>query len=127
MIGALLALALLAPLAILQSALPWGLAWPAAAAALAYGAWLARRACLQPMQDLVVPTGVDPVTLDGRVLDDVRVQWRGPLAFLRWRDDAGRTRHLAWWPDTLPARHRRELKLAMQARKAARPHGSMAP
>ncbi len=127
MVGVLLALTLLTPLAVLHSGLPRILAWPVCAAALCHAAWLARREWSQPMRLLVVPTGVDPVTLDGRALDEVQVQWRGPLAFLRWRDDRKRVRHLAWWPDTLPAALRRELKLAMQARKAARPSRSMAP
>lgn len=127
MVCALLALTLFAPLAVLQSELPRVIAWPLCMAALGYGAWLTRREWSQPMRVLVVPTGVDPVTLDGRVLDHVLVQWRGPLAFLRWREDQMRAGHLAWWPDTLPAARRRELKLAMQAREAARPPGSMAP
>lgn len=146
-LGALLALTLLAPLAVLQSALPRGLAWPASVVALGYGVWLLRREASQAARLVLVPTGIVPVTLldlgldgmhlegaqlegpqfEGRELDDVQLCWRGPLAFLRWSDDRKRTRHLVWWPDTLPATQRRELKLAMQAREAARPRASMAP
>ncbi len=127
MMFALLLLAVLAPLAIIDSALPRAVAWPAAVAALAHGAWLARREWSQSGRLLVVPTGLDPVTLDGKALDEVQVHWRGPLAFVRWRRDRNRSGHLAWWPDILPAGQRRELKLAMQAREAARPPGTMAP
>ncbi len=127
MVCALLALMLLAPLAVLQSGLPRILAWPVCAGALGYAAELTRRECSQARRLVVVPTGAGPVTVDGRAIEDVQVQWRGPLAFLRWNDENARAGYLAWWPDTLPAARRRELKLAMQAREAARPAGSMAP
>jgi toxin CptA len=56
----------------------------------------------------------------------LRVRWRGPLAFLRWRDPDGRARRLVFWPDTLPAAARGELKLALQQREAAGGGASMA-
>jgi hypothetical protein len=57
----------------------------------------------------------DVAMLDGRRLEFVQVQWRGPLAFLHARDVEGRTHRCAWWPDTLAAKDRRALRLAMDA------------
>jgi toxin CptA len=68
-----------------------------------------------------------PATLDGQPIDNVRLQWRGPLAFLFWRDRQGRPQRLSWWPDTLPAASRRELRLAASCLEAARSHRQMAP
>jgi toxin CptA len=55
------------------------------------------------------------------------LQWRGPLAFLRWRDSDGRMHRLAWWPDVLPVAARRELRLAALDGAGAVPAASMAP
>ncbi|MEG3050899.1 MAG: hypothetical protein RR792_12075 [Thermomonas sp.] len=54
------------------------------------------------------------------------VQWRGPLAYLRWRDGDGHMCRLAFASDLLDATSRRELKLAMQRREAALGSPSMA-
>ena len=45
-------------------------------------------------------------------LADLTVSWRGPLASVVGRDPAGKLRHLAFWPDTLPGPARRALRLA---------------
>jgi toxin CptA len=45
-------------------------------------------------------------------LADLTVSWRGPLASVVGRDPAGKLRHLAFWPDTLPPPARRALRLA---------------
>ena len=60
-------------------------------------------------------------------MSDLIVQWRGPLSFLHWLDPQGLPRRMHGWPDSLPAPERRELRLAMIARTAALPAGSMAP
>jgi toxin CptA len=60
-------------------------------------------------------------------MGDVQVQWRGPLAFLWWRDGKGRRQRLQGWPDNLAAAARRELRLAMAARVPARSPRSVAP
>lgn len=39
--------------------------------------------------------------VDGLPVDALDLHWRGPLAFLRYRDATGRRQRLAWWPDTL--------------------------
>jgi len=111
LLAALLLMALAAPLAVLASGVPRLAAWPLALAAAGQGLWLARREARRPRRSLLF-------TADGRLLVDeaeahaVDLQWRGPLAFLAWQDADGRRARLAWWPDTLPARWRRELRLA---------------
>ncbi len=64
--------------------------------------------------------------LDGVVLDTPQLEWRGPLAILRWRDGR-RVRRLLWWPDTLPPPARRELRLAASALMTRPSADSMAP
>ena len=123
---ALLMLAVLAPLAVLASELARPAAWLLAAAALVHGLHLAWSEWRRPATSVLF-------TADGRVLvgdadaADVRFQWRGPLAFMSWRDPAGRRMRLAWWPDTLPSRWRRELRLAADRACTARRQPSVAP
>lgn len=126
-IAALLTLAMSAPIAVIGSEMPRALAWPLSIVALGYGAWLARREWAQPGRAVVWPPGVEPITINDVPVHDVHLQWRGPLAFLRWRDNDACVRRLVWWPDTLPAMQRRELKLAAQARESAQATASMAP
>jgi toxin CptA len=126
-IGAQLLLALLAPCAVLGSEMPRMAAWLLAGIACAYGLWLARREACKPPRQLLWPTGDAPVTLDGEPLQQAELHWRGPLAFLHWRGHGGRGGRLDWWPDTLPAAQRRELRLAARARATAQPAASMAP
>ncbi|MGY1529574.1 hypothetical protein [Luteimonas sp. A649] len=124
--AALLLLALLTPVAVLASELPRAVAWPLAAAALLHGLYLARREGRRARRSLLF-------TADGRLLVDdveasgVQLGWRGPLAFLTWHDPDGRRHRLAWWPDTLPSRWRRELRLAVDRLPAALAGPSVAP
>ncbi len=126
LLAALLALAVLAPLAVLASELARPAAWLLAAAALVHGLHLAWREWRRPAASVLF-------TADGRVLvgeteaDDVRLHWRGPLAFMAWRDPTGRRMRLAWWPDTLPSQWRRELRLAADRSCTARRRPSVAP
>ncbi|MEE7566640.1 hypothetical protein HH297_09445, partial [Xanthomonas sp. Kuri4-3] len=55
-----------------------------------------------------------------------RVEWRGPLAQLSWRDGRRRER-LLFWPDTLPPAQRRELRLAAGAHAISSRPRQMAP
>jgi toxin CptA len=119
-------LAGLAPLALLASELPRAWAWPLALVACAWGIFDARRHRAQPRRNLLVPAGRGVATCDGVRIDGLRVGWRGPLAFLQWRDGDGRRQRAAFWPDTLDAGMRRELKVAMLRRDAARDAASMA-
>jgi toxin CptA len=124
--GALIALGLLAGLSLLASDLPHAFAWPAAFVAVVWGAWRARR------ESRHEPLGIcwradGALLVEGERMDAAELQWRGPLAFLAWRDARGIRHRLAWWPDTLPAPRRRELRLAAAAAEAARQRARMAP
>ena len=125
--AALLTLGLLAAASLLASEAPRFAAWPSALAASAYGGWLARRELRRPARGLTIPMADSPATLDDAPMADFHMQWRGPLAFVQWRDAQGRRRRMQFWPDTLSAPARRELRLAMIARASAPPTGSMAP
>lgn len=111
MTGALSLLAVLAPLSVLASDMPRPLAWPLAGLAAGWGLLAARRERRRPPQVLLLSPVPGQATLDGVPLAEATLAWRGPLAFLRWRDAAGRRGRLAWWPDTLPPAQRRVLKL----------------
>jgi len=119
-------LGLAASLAVLASEMPRAAAWPLALAALAYGAWLARREARRPAAELVIAADGRSM-VDGRQVDALSVRWRGPAAFVQWRDDDGRRCRHVFLPDTLPAARRRELRLAAPAARPARRAASMAP
>lgn len=109
--GALILLAALAPLCILQSEMPRPVAWPLAVLAGAWGLLDAMREWRRPARVFAFGPGLAGASLDGRPLASAVVHWRGPLAFLRWRDAAGQGGWLAWWPDTLPVDARQRLRL----------------
>lgn len=125
-IAALLALSALAPLAVLASEMPRVFAWPLAFAACATGLWLARGEARRPAR-LIVVDGDGLATVDGAAVSDLRVDWRGPLAFVAWREASGRIARGSFWPDTLDAAGRRELRLAVDRIDAVRRAGRMAP
>jgi toxin CptA len=109
--GALILLAALAPFCVVQSEMPRALAWPLAVLACAWGLRDALREWSQPARLFVFGPGLAGVSLDGRPLVSAMLRWRGPLAFLHWRDAGGQGGRLVWWPDTLPAAERRRLKV----------------
>lgn len=117
----------LAAIAVIASELPWPVAVPLACAAILHGGWLAGRESRRAASEIVIPPNEAAATIDGSPMFDLRIQWRGALAFLRWRDEAGRRRYLQGWPDTLAPADRRELRLAMAARAPAHSPRSMAP
>ena len=119
-------LAVLAPLSLIASDLPGRVAWPAALAVAAWAILDAGRHRALPMRQLTIPAGRGAAACDGESIDGLRVGWRGPLAFLQWRDCHGHRHRASFWPDTLPAGMRRELKIAMQRREAASDRPSMA-
>ena len=127
MTGALIALGLLSACSVLASEMPRAMAWSLAIAAAGYGGWLARREHRRVPRQLLWPVGDLPVTLDGEPLQRAQLLWRGPLAFLHWSTRDGRSGRLGWWPDTLPAIERRELRLAVLRRPAAQSGATMAP
>ena len=109
------------PLAFLR----W-LALPLALLSAIRGPWLARRYLRAPVRAIAWPMDGNP-TIDGARMEGVRLHWRGPLAFLRYRDAAGRDHRLAWWPDTLQGGQRRELRLAAASAPTPVAVASMAP
>ena len=126
MIGSLLVLGVLGAFAALVSEMPRIMATSLAAASVTDGAWLAWLEARRLPRMLVWPLGGAP-RLDDVELRDVRLQRRGPLAFLQWRNDDGRIERLSWWGDTLSAHERRELTLAAAGADGARQPTSMAP
>lgn len=126
LIGAMLAMTFLAPFAVLASEMPQWAAWPLAACAAACGAYLVRREVKQPVRQVVI-NSEDAATIDGQVVDALRVDWRGPLAFVVWRDAKGRPVRRSLWPDTLSAAQRRELRLAVRAGSDGQAPPSMSP
>lgn len=126
-IGTLLALGMFAAFSVLASAMPRWAAWPVSVSALAYGVRRARREWRLSSHELFFPGNDLPAVLDGLPIDKAEVQWRGPLAFLLWQDRRGRPMRLSWWPDTLPADRRRELRLAAGSLDASRRRSAVAP
>ncbi len=123
----LLLLGAAAAFAALASEMPRFAAWPLALLALAHGAWLAWREASRVPGELAVPQAGARATVDGKAVDELAVRWRGPVAFVQWRDGDGRKRRHVFFPDTLPAPRRRELRLAAPAPPPARRAASMAP
>lgn len=117
--AALLVLTVLAMCSVLTCELPKPLAWPLALLTSGYGRWLVYGQHRRAAHTLVIPVGSGAALCDGAHMHTLRVCWRGPLAFLDWRDGDGRRQRLLFWPDTLDAARRRELKLAMQCRETA--------
>ena len=127
LIATLLVLAMAAAFAVLVSEMPRIAAWPLGLAALVHGALQARHEARRPCIGIVISTGDVPSTVDGRAVEAMMLSWRGPLAFLRWRDGDGRIGRRVFWPDTLPITQRRELRLAAPAPVNAQMPASMAP
>ena len=126
-IGALVALAVLAAISIFESEMPRLAAWPLVVAVALHATLQVRRYRDLPSHDFVFPGNDLVVLLDGQPVDAMSIQWRGPLAFILWRDRTGRQRRLSWWPDTLPPSSRRELRLAAGHLDAVRSALSVAP
>ncbi len=125
-VAVLAALSVLAPFSVLASEMTLWIAIPLALSALVAGAALAVREARRPSLRVVIEAP-DRVSIDDVLVDDFRLKWRGPLAFVHWRDAVGRRQTRSMWPDTLPPPLRRELRLAIPESDAARNPGSMAP
>jgi toxin CptA len=118
-------LGILGAVSAINSEMPRALAWPSALAACLQGLFLARRELRSPVREWLWPVA-GPPTVDGVAVEAVVIRWRGPLAFLRWRAAGGRIHRLAWWPDVLDCRARRELRLAADRYSASRSAPRMA-
>ncbi|MDG2518184.1 hypothetical protein P7B03_10135 [Lysobacter soli] len=122
---ALLALGVLGALSVLASEMPPIFSIPLALLSTGRGALSAWFEASRRNRTLVIAAD-GRAMLDGAEVSDLRVQWRGAWAFARFRDAGGRSGRLAWWPDTLPARDRRELRLAIPVIEAAHSRPPMA-
>jgi toxin CptA len=117
--AALVLLGLLAGGCVLASGAPLAARLAIAAGAIAHALRLARRAsALEPLR-LQLSADAASLRIVGRYparrLHRLRIRVHGPLALLEGRDARGQRHFLAWWPDTLPPRVRRSLRLAQGA------------
>ena len=119
------ALGVLAAFSVAASEMPARFSIPLALLAAGEGVRLARREARRATRTMVIVAD-GRATLDGADIDEVRVHWRGPWAFAQFRDAAGRRGRLAWWPEALPPRDRRELRLAIPVIEAAHSQAPMA-
>jgi len=102
----------LAAFSLLRCDLPAALAWPAAGLALLGGGCTLRHSARCTPREFVLTPDLNTCRLDGEPLSQLDLRWRGPLLFVRFKHPAQcRWRHLVFWPDTLPAAKRRELRL----------------
>ncbi len=124
--GAMLALAVFAPWATLASDLPFGVAVALAVSSSVFALGLALRELRRIPQNVVIDASGN-VTIEGEAVEAFRVDWRGPLGFVSWKDAAGRTHRCGLWPDTLSPALRRELRLALRPIGAVRGPDSMSP
>ncbi len=122
----MLALAVLAPWATLSSDLPVWIGGALAALSVCCALGLAVRELRRQAQPVVIDAA-GGVTVDGQPVEAFRIDWRGTLGFVSWRDALGRTHRRHLWPDTLSPGLRRELRLAVPASGAGRGSDSMSP
>ena len=107
----LFSLVALSPVCLLASGLPRWLAWPLAVLAMLHALREGHRYRASPHRLLTI-RAEGPLCVDGAMVERWRLHWRGPLAFVAWRDADGRRHALGFWPDTLGRAGRRELRLA---------------
>ncbi|HWI24842.1 MAG TPA: hypothetical protein VNS59_07950 [Lysobacter sp.] len=124
--SALAGLGVLGACAVLASELPGPFDWLIAIVALHWSLKQARaQMARQPRQLAWAANG--SLSIDGNNVARPQLRWRGPIAFLDWHDGAGRRMVLGWWPDTLSAPQRRELRLAAARAVSSSTRPSMAP
>ena len=110
---------------LLASDLPRPFAWLIAVVASTAGWRSMGRELRRPTCEIWM-AGDGQVTVDGEAVHAFAIDWRGPIAFLSWRDAEGRMQRRSFWPDTLPPPRRRELRLAARDRMAPPETGGMA-
>lgn len=121
----LIVIGLLAAFSAVATELPLPISLPLAGLALAWAGWSARREAQLPPQRLVIAGG--RATLASTPISQLSLHWRGWLVRLDFTGPDGRRQRLLWWPDTLDAGGRRELRLAVAVSGPARDPRSMAP
>jgi toxin CptA len=122
---------LLSSLAIISLWLSELAGWLALAGSILVAGWgLARiraERCSEAFEVVIPWDAVRPVVVAGAAVEAFELEWRGPLALLRWKvPGQGRDARL-WWPDLLPPPARRELRLAASARAISSNASQMAP
>ncbi|WP_115511048.1 hypothetical protein [Xanthomonas arboricola] len=80
-----------------------------------------------PAREVIVPWSETPASVDGAQVQGLQVTWRGPIAVVAWTGLDARRQRLHFWPDTLPAAQRRELRLAAQAHAISSRRPQVAP
>ena len=122
---ALCVLAVAATNALWLSALPLIACGIGSALAIVFVGWLLHREAHRPDCVLSWPGGDAPwqVECDGRneSLRHVCASFRGGLVVLTLADAGNKRRRYVWWPDTLDARGRRALRLAMRVEAIVTP------
>lgn len=125
--GCCVLLGVLAALAVACSDVPTVAVWPLAGIASVYGMFLSWHEGRKPTRRLCWWRDSNGLEIDGIAVMSARLYWRGPLTILNWKDADGRCHHLLWWPDTLDAAARRELRLAVGGHDISSTPPSMAP
>ncbi|MBB5863299.1 hypothetical protein [Xanthomonas sp. 3058] len=116
--GLVCALSLLSALAlwaVWRSGVPLWLEALLSVYALLAGGHALRQLLRSPVRQVVVPWSPTPASVDGEQVQRLQVAWRGPIAVVSWTRLDTRRQRLHFWPDTLPAAQRRELRLAARA------------
>ncbi|TDK21559.1 hypothetical protein E2F46_15110 [Luteimonas aestuarii] len=125
-LGALVVLTALALVATWASEMPALATWPLSLLVVVHGVRSLRLEAARPAFELVVRAD-GAAFVDGQRVESLQVAWRGPLAFAGWQDRQGRSQRCAWWPDTLPSKRRRELRLAAPSGPSTDGGTSVAP
>jgi len=109
-------LSVLGACSLLQCDLPAAWAWPAAGLALVWGGYCLWMHGKQSCREFLICPDIEACRIGGQPPSRLDLRWRGPLLFIRWKHPAQRRwHHAVFWPDTLPAAKRRELRLAVPA------------
>ena len=123
---ALLGLAVLAAISIVNCRLEPGYAWPLGVCVLGWGLLQTRAEARKPCRAILISSPPSPPCIDAEPVERIELLERGPLLILRWRLGK-RRQQLLFWPDTLPRAQRRELRLAVKAHGVSRQPPGMAP
>lgn len=123
---ALLGLAVLAAISIVNCRLEPGYAWPLGVCALGWGLLQMRVEARKPCRNILIPSPPSLPCIDTEPVERIELLERGPLLVLRWRLGK-RRQQLLFWPDTLPRALRRELRLAVKAHGVSRQPPGVAP